>query len=522
MRKIILLFVSMAFIGCSHEHTNGGKVEINHDFLLGLKPKSLDLKNASRLAVISETSTMTKSGGEISVVSSLYSVDENGDITMTLPIYEPVSPPVDSVGMEETFEIVQKAFKLVPSLMADLDKYILFSACRLEIDESKIALDPEILAILMRERKDYLVRKSDGYVFDNISGCFRYGTSELLRFQSESALSGFDAELYKWRYSYEEGRFVDLSYHILENGDMYTLGDCLYRLVDKGNSLDISAVQTSVDRFTIDVHANILYIAKRFSIENGNDEAVVEAILSNGSIVRYEHGGWEEEEMYKCLLLGSQYYMTFEKDGSLYVFPARNVSGACYGGEVDHHDPEGWLSSACVDRFYVSEGRIVREHLGRNANLDLVGRMWWFCGEYEGWVSFFDSELGKISMYNIERDEAISYVLSEDVRFNEKFGVGPDGLWYCFDSYSDNILIYSVIDVFKQSVEQKSRVINLPGKLALDYTKGNPWMEGSLFYASCITEDKNTIKFMVDLSCDIEGINTEDSQTVLSTVDVEK
>ena len=238
----------------------------------------LDMDGVKGFAVLGNapyTKSNTKSD-DIPAQYSLYNIDENGQISLSVFYYDAkVTRPVmvteedgsshwEIADDEDTQEIIenelQGAIQLVPSLMTDLGKYILFSGCRFNVCRSDLSEELQqicdmIVERLQRSVKDefdiwdypdicheFLLRKSDGALFDiTEQKLFTYhgngNVNHGLPFWSDNDSASLES-------------IVENTYFI-HNDNIYVIDsgyEGVRKIVDNGNAIDVSRV-TQKERF---------------------------------------------------------------------------------------------------------------------------------------------------------------------------------------------------------------------------------------------------------------------------------
>ena len=238
----------------------------------------LDMDGVKGFAVLGNapyTKSNTKSD-DIPAQYSLYNIDENGQISLSVFYYDAkVTRPVmvteedgsshwEIADDEDTQEIIenelQGAIQLVPSLMTDLGKYILFSGCRFNVCRSDLSEELQqicdmIVERLQRSVKDefdiwdypdicheFLLRKSDGALFDiTEQKLFTYhGNGNLnhgLPFWSDNDSASLE--------------FIAENTYFIHNDNIYVIDngeEGVRKIVDNGNAIDVSRV-TQKERF---------------------------------------------------------------------------------------------------------------------------------------------------------------------------------------------------------------------------------------------------------------------------------
>ena len=226
------------------------------------------------------TKSNTKSD-DIPAPYSLYNIDENGQISLSVFYYDAkVTRPVkvtEEDGSshwviaddEDTQEIIENelkgAIQLVPSLMTDLGKYILFSGCRFNVCRSDLSEELQQICDMIIENlhrrheyyaDEYLLRKSDGALFDITE-------QEIFSYYCDGSGINTCSRLSEDISSLES--IVEDTYFI-HNDNIYvkSRNNGVYKIVDNGNAIDISRVTQNecFDKFVMDKDGN-LYALKR-------------------------------------------------------------------------------------------------------------------------------------------------------------------------------------------------------------------------------------------------------------------
>lgn len=178
---------------------NGDKQEITVDTGSSVRPCRIDMTGVQGFALVENTpNTKADTNGDgvdddiYTTVKtspySLYTIDKNGELHVSIFYFEAV-PSEDgkdnNAPNDETLKKLAGVLQIVPSLVTDLGKYILFSDCQYQIIDSDI--NNEVRAICeafviknMWGHRVYMIRKSDGALFDlsgqPIFSYYAYGT----------------------------------------------------------------------------------------------------------------------------------------------------------------------------------------------------------------------------------------------------------------------------------------------------------------------------------------------------------
>ena len=239
------------------------------------------VKGFAVLGNASSTKSNTKSD-DIPAPYSLYNIDENGQISLSVFYFETkVSHWVEVTEEdgsshwviaddEDTQEIIENelkgAIQLVPSLMTDLGKYILFSGCRFNVCRSDLSEELQQICDMIIENlhrrheyyaDEYLLRKSDGALFDITE-------QEIFSYYCDTG-SGINTCS---RLSEDIGSLESIveDTYFIHNDNIYvkSRNNGVYKIVDNGNAIDISRVTQNecFDKFVMDKDGN-LYALKR-------------------------------------------------------------------------------------------------------------------------------------------------------------------------------------------------------------------------------------------------------------------
>lgn len=201
---ITLLAISLCFSACDEIGTQAGlNTDIDGDGVIdgtipsnpstpSIRPQKIDMTGVQGFAIVENTSNAPRTkadingdgvdddmpngnGGEAVNTSpyALYTIDENGELHASIFYFE-VVPSEDGstdVSNTEVLKEISNALQIVPSLVTDLGKYILFSGCEYHIVDTEIS--DEALSICeifihqnYRPNMVYMIRKSDGALFD--------------------------------------------------------------------------------------------------------------------------------------------------------------------------------------------------------------------------------------------------------------------------------------------------------------------------------------------------------------------
>ena len=278
----LLLGSVMTLSSCTKISMHNGAIQ---DRSIDARLVRLDMDGVKGFAVLGNapsTKSNTKSD-DIPAPYSLYNIDENGQISLSVFYFETkVSHWVEVTEEdgsshwviaddEDTQEIIenelQGAIQLVPSLMTDLGKYILFSGCRFNVCRSDLSEELQQICDMIIENlhgrhgyyaDEYLLRKSDGALFDiTEQEIFSYYGITGSGINTCSRLSEDIGSLES---------IVEDTYFI-HNDNIYvkSRNNGVYKIVDNGNAIDISRVTQNecFDKFVMDKDGNL------YALKNG-------------------------------------------------------------------------------------------------------------------------------------------------------------------------------------------------------------------------------------------------------------
>ena len=317
----LMLGSVIAFAGCAKiaEGDDGSQKQ------LGVRPVKLNMNGVKGFVVLGNepvakayTRSVDKEVGgtiqesvNIPAPYSLYSIDENNEITLSVFYFEVTT---NDEGLQEVLENELKgAIQLVPSLITDLGKYILFSGCRFYV--CKAGLSQELQQICdtiienLHRRDEFLLRKSDGALFDiTEQRLFRYYSVRI------GGVSGvyFTVPDY-WGESSSLVSIVEDTYFTHNDNIYVIIKDAVnpdrkgvYKIEDNGNAIDISKVTQNG------------YFTNAVVDKDDNVYALTEGKLH----IYRAGGGFDIDSRY-----GSCISMDTDNQGNAYLFTKDYVSG---------------------------------------------------------------------------------------------------------------------------------------------------------------------------------------------------
>lgn len=258
-------------VGCSDFGDSSG-------YGITIRPVGMDL-NGVKGFVVAENIPATRSGGDVTTTApySLYSIDENGNLKLSIFYFELVTDEEENVS--EIQKEISNALQIVPSLVTDFGKYILFSECEYQLDESVISnkarsICERYISMNTVENMRFLIRKSDGALFDlSNQKIFSYYTYEC-------GYYGYRLEYCDYVYYPESNSELmglgipDVCFTTSEKNNLFIIGGNpvrISKIVDNGSAIDVVQVTQNLGyslnestRFAVDKDENV-YVNKDFN-----------------------------------------------------------------------------------------------------------------------------------------------------------------------------------------------------------------------------------------------------------------
>ena len=292
----------VALTGCDNsEMTNqgGGDVEGNMPNITRITPKGVDMADSQGFVVF-DNNANTKTRADLNgdgiddneatadqeeitpqAPYALYTIDDKGDIQLSVFYFE-VQTDEEGNSVEVQNQLCN-ALQIVPRLMTDLGKYLLFSCCSIQLTNPS-ALSPEMLEwwnMMTRDRMPelaemlgcpqhmlkwgtltYMVRKADGALFDiTTQELFSYFHHEVFPDGSE-VIQPSDGSMYD-----KAPNYIDpSSYKISEPGDLFVLArnNSVVKITDNGDAIDVRTMTQPIPgiaAWDIDKDENIYIVS---------------------------------------------------------------------------------------------------------------------------------------------------------------------------------------------------------------------------------------------------------------------
>lgn len=305
----LLLYLLLPLCSCDYLSGN----ESSEASQLQIKPVRMDMEHVKGF-VIAENSSASKaltkadSDTENTDPYALYSIDEEGNIKLTVFYFEIVSETgEDGEEIQSSLQHeLSNAVQLIPALISDLDKYILFSGCRFQVNEE--CLSQEALAAcqsLTNSNNDYyhgrtfLIRKSDGALFDfaeqdmQRSSFFTYHS--LYKRDLQSSYTEDYTSIPDWMgFPNAWHQIMPRSWTISARGNLFTSsfnphgsGVDVYKFVDNGDAVEViqrtqpyGGLAKAGYYFAVDKADNLYFLPSNTPTSDGN--LFLDIYLDNG------------------------------------------------------------------------------------------------------------------------------------------------------------------------------------------------------------------------------------------------
>ena len=372
------------------------------------------------------TKSNTKSD-DIPAPYSLYNIDENGQISLSVFYFETkVSHWVEVTEEdgsshwviaddEDTQEIIENelkgAIQLVPSLMTDLGKYILFSGCRFNVCRSDLSEELQqicdmIVERLQRSVKDefdiwdypdicheFLLRKSDGALFDiTEQKLFTYhgngNVNHGLPFWSDNDSASLESIVENTYFIHNDNIYV------IDSGE-----EGVRKIVDNGNAIDVSRVtqKERFDKVVMDKDGNLYALKMQRYAGTGIE---LHSYLAGGGfdIKYYDHDSYvdmDTDNQGNAYLFTKEYMYNTNNElvgkGFIVTSLADGQAHEVYNTGMDFwmFDTDGQYPPANLLRYLENFSELVwTEHLYHRFTLPLKfqnNTFMWLFGERDGY-----------------------------------------------------------------------------------------------------------------------------------------
>ena len=289
--SVLLAMVVFAITSCEGSEDKG-PIEFQ------VKPLSIDMRGVTGFTVLENNITEGRADEsdqffvEYYTKSTLYSIDANGEISMTVFYFE-ITSDQEGNQISSVEKEIKNSLQIVPYLMTDLGDYVLFSGCKYQITNPNLSQDAidfcnNYLMMGKEHGMEFLLRKSDGALFDLTDEANQIKSFTYQIIYSNLNQTSFVSNIDILARMENEDCFCSIapnSYQTTSTEKLFFLSPqaIINKIENKGNAIDI--IQTTQEytnsndiHFRVDNNENI-YL---FDIFNENRE-YLQLYYSNGS-----------------------------------------------------------------------------------------------------------------------------------------------------------------------------------------------------------------------------------------------
>lgn len=290
LRMFGMALLTIIFLNCCSDL----KPDSSSNQNLSIRPVGIDLDGVTGFVIVDNAANTRAEGEQITTVpQSIYSIDENGNVKLSIFYFEVITSE-DKNGNITQAQIqkeISEALQVVPSLVTDLGKYILFSSCNYQINDLK--LSDEALQICKtfiqenyRPNMVYMIRKSDGALFDlsnqPIFSYYAFFNDSHYHFfpYYENHYDFISHSGVRWPY------IPSYTYVTSTNNNLFVRGAepvAVYSIEDNGDAIDVK-------KKTQDYGNSDFGLIQRFAVDK--DENIYAFNRGDGLHIYYANGGF--------------------------------------------------------------------------------------------------------------------------------------------------------------------------------------------------------------------------------------
>jgi len=319
---LALLAISFCFTACDEIRTQAGiNADLDGDGIFdgtnpstpSIRPYKIDMDGVQGFAIVKNTSNAPRTKADINgdgvdedmpngnvseavntSPHALYTIDENGELHVSIFYFEVVQSEDGSTDAfyTEVLKEVSNALQIVPSLVTDFGKYILFSGCEYyivdtEISDESLSICETFIKQNYKHNMVYMIRKADGALFDlSDQPIFRYAHSGNYLHLESNYRNDYDPTTGKgarWTH------IPEFTYTTSSKDNLFIRGDYISKIEDNGNSITVKQMtlyaNTSPFRnFAIDNDENIYDIF----YDRVDDKVQIDIYTANSGYSIYE------------------------------------------------------------------------------------------------------------------------------------------------------------------------------------------------------------------------------------------
>lgn len=515
IKIIFLVILDLLVCGCEHTIEPQSNTSINES--LKIVPDQVNCNGLEGFAIKIAESTkcvpLTKSESLPDDVS-LYSVDENGQMTLTVFTYKYVDDDGDmtegsDTGDSDKTQILQElsyVLQIIPSDVISLGGYILFSQCYYVMNGDVSDELRYICEKTMRKnnRHSYLIRKSDGCMYDV--------TDRRLWFEK---------------------------YFISPGGNVYiasTYPFAVYRIEDNGESIDFRQITQSMDDTPLDV---VIDAYENLYLLNDSNECEVYTSMGAYTRISIPPGEYlaDEKKWRRC-------WVNVDSDNPENIV----LESVLYELEDLHYEIANTQEFVLSGWDFVSEPNlkfgqylVLKEIIGISASNCSLGNIL----EFQGWVFvpitvqwnltllFFNTNTEKETERQHSTSQTLLFLFNPrtgeyQIRTDYTFfrdnverarSLRDKNFCYRVDATSETILGVDVIDPIKSTIEYKS-FSDLPfmqNMLLTNWSRENKDGDAYIYINGKSTKDGTDISAWINVSTgEYDFSGNEDNREVIT------
>lgn len=314
--SVLLAMVVFAITSCEGSEDKG-PIEFQ------VKPLSIDMRGVTGFTVLENNITEGRADEsdqffvEYYTKSTLYSIDANGEISMTVFYFE-ITSNQEGNQISSVEKEIKNSLQIVPYLMTDLGDYVLLSGCKYQITNPNISQDAidfcnNYLMMGKEHGMEFLLRKSDGALFDltdeaNQINTFTY---QIIYSNQDQTLFVSNGEILARMEN--EDCFCSIapnSYQTTSTEKLFFLSPqaTIKKIENKGNAIDITQKTQS--------HSAPDHI--RFAVDNNENIYIYDNMNENAKYLQL----YNSDGSYNTISLQNKRLLDFRADklDNLYLF----------------------------------------------------------------------------------------------------------------------------------------------------------------------------------------------------------
>lgn len=314
--SVLLAMVVFAITSCEGSEDKG-PIEFQ------VKPLSIDMRGVTGFTVLENNITEGRADEadqffvEYYTKSTLYSIDANGEISMTVFYFE-ITSDQEGNQISSVEKEIKNSLQIVPYLMTDLGDYVLLSGCKYQITNPNLSQDAidfcnNYLMMGKEHGMEFLLRKSDGALFDltDEANQIKSFTYQIIYSNEDHTLFVSNGEILVRMEN--EDCFCSIapnSYQTTSTEKLFFLSPqaTIKKIENKGNAIDITQTTQS--------HSSPDHI--RFAVDNNENIYIYDNMNENAKYLQL----YNSDGSYNTISLQNKRLLDFRADklDNLYLF----------------------------------------------------------------------------------------------------------------------------------------------------------------------------------------------------------